>query len=315
VSPEGGPADAPLAGLRVVCFESRRSTESSRMIARLGGEPVEAPTLREMPLRGPEGLDALEQDLLAGAPLLLVLLTGVGTDLMIEGLQQNLPKQRVLELLTSPSTAIVCRGPKPHAILKPLGIKPTLIVGEPNTWRDVLREIDAHDLASGRHVFVQEYGRTNAELVAGLEQRAVLSVRQVKTYAWTLPEDLAPIHSAIERIVAGDADVALFTSGIQLTHLLQIAEERGQSAGLRAGLAKLVIASVGPLMTETLIAAGLPPDIEPEHPKLGHLMVALGAQARGKLAEKRTAGVAARSASVNDADGVEIEARSGPAGG
>jgi uroporphyrinogen-III synthase len=257
------------------------------MIARQGGEPVEAPTLREVPLRGPSGLDALEQELQAGTQVLLVLLTGVGTELMIEGLEQSLGRPRALELLTSPSTAIVCRGPKPHAILKPLGIKPTLVVGEPNTWRDVLREIDAHDLARGRRVFVQEYGRTNAELVAGLEQRDVASVRQIKTYAWTLPEDLAPIHSAIERIVAGDADVALFTSGIQLTHLLQIAEERGQAAGLRAGLAKLVIASVGPLMTETLVAAGLPPDIEPEHPKLGHLMVALGAQARGKLAEKR----------------------------
>ena len=257
------------------------------MIARQGGEAVEAPTLREVPLRGPAGLDALEQELLAGSPLLLVLLTGVGTELMIEGLQQNLAKERVLELLTSASTTIVCRGPKPHAILKPLGVKPTLVVGEPNTWRDVLREIDAHDLARGKRVFVQEYGRTNAELVAGLEQREVASVRQVKTYAWTLPEDLAPIHAAIERIVAGDADVALFTSGIQLTHLLQIAEERGQGALLRAGLAKLVIASVGPLMTETLRAAGLPPDIEPDHPKLGHLMVALGAQARDKLAEKR----------------------------
>jgi uroporphyrinogen-III synthase len=271
----------------VVCFESRRSAEASRMIARQGGEPVEAPTLREVPLRGPTGLDALEQELLAGTQVLLVLLTGVGTELMIEGLGESLSRQRTLELLTSPSTAIVCRGPKPHAILKPLGIKPTLVVGEPNTWRDVLREIDAHDLARGRRVFVQEYGRTNAELVAGLEQREVVSVRQVKTYVWTLPEDLAKVHAAIERIVAGDADVALFTSGIQLTHLLQIAEERGQGAGLRAGLSKLVIASVGPLMTETLVAAGLPPDIEPEHPKLGHLMVALGAQAREKLAEKR----------------------------
>ena len=287
VPPPTNAGPLPLQGMRVVCFESRRSAESSRMIARQGGEPVEAPTLREVPLRGPSGLDALEQDLLAGVPLLLVLLTGVGAELLIEGLEQNLPRGRVLELLTAPSTTIVCRGPKPNAILKPFGIKPAVVVGEPNTWRDVLREIDAHDLARGKSVYVQEYGRTNAELLQGLAERAVLSVRQVKTYAWALPEDLAPLYAAIERIANGDADVALFTSGIQLTHLLQIADERGQTARLRAGLAKLVIASVGPLMTETLVAAGLPPDIEPEHPKLGHLMVALSAQAREKLAEKR----------------------------
>ncbi|MES1182720.1 MAG: uroporphyrinogen-III synthase, partial [Myxococcales bacterium] len=124
-------------------------------------------------------------------------------------------------------------------------------------------------------------------LVQGLADCAAASVRQVKTYAWTLPEDLAPLHAAIERIANGEAEVALFTSGIQLTHLLQIAEERGMTARLRDGLSRVVIASVGPLMTETLVRAGLPPDIEPEHPKLGHLMVALAAQARAKLAEKR----------------------------
>src|SRR6188508_2429895 len=89
----------PLSGLRVVCFESRRSAESSRLIARQGGEPIEAPALREVPLRGPQGLDALEADLLAGKALLLVLLTGVGTDLMIEGLSLTQPRARVLELL------------------------------------------------------------------------------------------------------------------------------------------------------------------------------------------------------------------------
>jgi uroporphyrinogen-III synthase len=232
-------------------------------------------------------LDALEKDLLDGVPLLLVLLTGVGAELLIEGLEQNLPRARVLELLTSTSTIIVCRGPKPHAILKPLGIKPAVVVGEPNTWRDVLREVDAHDLARGKSVYVQEYGRTNDELVRGLEQRAPSSVRLVKTYAWTLPDDLSPLYAAIERIADGDAEVALFTSGIQLTHLLQVADARGMTERLRAGLSRLVIASVGPLTTEVLVAAGLPPDIEPEHPKLGHLMVALAAQARRKLAEKR----------------------------
>ncbi|HXK19715.1 MAG TPA: uroporphyrinogen-III synthase [Polyangiaceae bacterium] len=277
----------PLQGLRIVCFESRRSAESSRMIARQGGEPVEAPSLREVPLRGPAGLDSLEGDLLSGVPVLLLLLTGIGAELMIEGLSQSLSRERVLELLTRPEVAIVCRGPKPHAILKPLGIKPALVVGEPNTWRDVLREIDLHDFARGRSIYVQEYGRTNTELLAALQERGPLSVRQVKTYAWALPEDLAPLHAAIERIAQGEAEVALFTSGIQVTHLLRVAEDRGATERLLAGLSRVVIASVGPLTTEALVAVGLAPDIEPEHPKLGHLMVALGALAAKKLAEKR----------------------------
>jgi len=287
--PPSESAPLPLGGLRVVCFESRRSAESSRMIVRQGGEPIEAPSLREVPLRGAAGLDALEADLLGGAPVLLVLLTGVGTDLMIEGLSQSMTRARALELLKAPSTTLVCRGPKPHAILKPVGIKPAVLVGEPNTWRDVLAAVDAGDLARGRSVYVQEYGRTNAELMLGLEQRGAKSVRQIKTYAWALPDDLAPLHDAIERIARGDADVALFTSGVQVTHLLQVAAERGASERLRDGLSRLVIASVGPLTSEALRAVGLSPDIEPEHPKLGHLMVALAALAAKRLAEKRAA--------------------------
>jgi uroporphyrinogen-III synthase len=276
-----------LNGLRVVCFESRRSAESSRMIARQGGEPVEAPSLREVPLRGPLGLDLLEAELLQGVPVLLVLLTGVGADLLIEGLSQTLPREQVLSLLNAPTTTIVCRGPKPHAILKPLGVKPAIVVGEPNTWRDVLRELDAQNLVRGKSVYVQEYGRTNAELMQGLEERAALSVRQIKTYVWALPDDLGPLRAAIERIASGDAEVALFTSGVQLTHLLEVAEQLGASERLRAGLRRVVIASVGPLTSEALRAADIEPDIEPEHPKLGHLMVALGTLAAQKLAEKR----------------------------
>lgn len=283
--PVAGPM--PLSGLRVVCFESRRSAESSRMIARQGGEPVEAPSLREVPLRGPAGLDALEHDLLGGQPLLLILLTGVGAELMVEGLSQSLPRERVLALLSAPSTTIVCRGPKPHAVLKACGIKPALVVGEPNTWRDVLRELDAADLVRGRAVHVQEYGRSNLELMDALAGRAPGSLRQIKTYEWSLPQDLAPLEAAIERIARGDAEVALFTSGIQVTHLLQVAERLGATERLRAGLGRLVIASVGPLTSQTLLDAGLVPDIEPEHPKLGHLMLALAAQAAEKLAEKR----------------------------
>lgn len=276
----------PLSGMRVVCFESRRSAEASRLIARQGGEPIEAPSLREVPLRGPAGVDALESDLQRGAPLLLILLTGVGAELLIEGLSQSSSLAVALELLTRPTTTIVCRGPKPHAVLKSFGVKPAVVVGEPNTWRDVLREVDAQQLARDRLVYVQEYGRTNGELLRALEQRAP-SVRQIKTYAWALPEDVGPLVTAIERLARGDAEAALFTSGVQVTHLLRVAEQRGLLEGLLTGLQRVVIASVGPLTSEALIAAGLPPDIEPEHPKLGHLMLALAALGPEKLATKR----------------------------
>ena len=59
----------------------------------------------------------------------------------------------------------------------------------------------------------------------------------------------------------------------------------GQTA-LRGWLFYLIVPQ-GPLTSEVLSSAGFPPDIEPEHPKLGHLMVALAARGPEKLAEKR----------------------------
>ncbi len=293
VESEPAPAALPLAGLRIASFESRRSTETSRMIARQGGEPVEAPSLREVPLHGPAGLEPLLQDLQGGARVLLVLLTGVGTDLLIEGLGQRVPSEQALQLLTAESVKLVCRGPKPYAVLKRFGIAPALVVGEPNTWRDVLRELDELALVPGSSVYLQEYGRTNAELVEGISSRGAASVRLVKTYEWALPEDLEPLRLAIGRIAQGQVEVALFTSSVQVTHLLKVARTLGLFEPLMAGFSRMVVASVGPLTTEALVAAGLTPDIEPAHPKLGHLIAALGAQAAQKLAEKRRAGPAA----------------------
>ena len=59
-----------------------------------------------------------------------------------------------------------------------------------------------------------------------------------------------------------------------------------RDAWLRAAN-QCVIASIGPTASETLREAGLPPDIEPEHPKMGHLVQAAAAKAREVLAKKR----------------------------
>jgi uroporphyrinogen-III synthase len=80
---------------------------------------------------------------------------------------------------------------------------------------------------------------------------------------------------------AAEIAIALFTSAQQVEHLLQIAAEEGREAELRTALARsIIVASVGPTTSETLRAHGLPVDIEPEHPKMGHLVAAAAARWR-----------------------------------
>ena len=125
----------------------------------------------------------------------------------------------------------------------------------------------------------------NAHIIAALEQLGAL-VTSIPIYRWALPEDLAPLRGAIERILGGEAEVALFTNGAQVDHLLQVADLENMAGALRHGLKKIVIGSVGPVCTQVLRQFGLEPDIEPVHPKMGALIVQVAARAPEILAKR-----------------------------
>src|SRR5687767_9430683 len=154
-----------LNGLRVVSFESRRSREMAELIRNFGGEPIQAPSMREVPLTDQHEAFAIGETLLAGRQDMLILLTGVGTRLLIEALSTRWPRDEVVAALGR--LALVCRGPKPVAALKEVGLASALTVPEPNTWRDVLSALDRALPIRGQRVVVQEYGARNDELLAG----------------------------------------------------------------------------------------------------------------------------------------------------
>src|SRR5436309_14605726 len=67
-----------LKGLTVISFESRRTKEMAELIRRYGGEPIVAPSMREVPLsENRAALDLLPQ-LEAGKFDWLILMTGFG---------------------------------------------------------------------------------------------------------------------------------------------------------------------------------------------------------------------------------------------
>ena len=84
-------------------------------------------------------------------------------------------------------------------------LTPWLTAPEPNTWREVLSALDDKQqefTLSGKRVAVQEYGASNPDLLAGLEDRGA-RVTRVPVYQWALPEDLAPLEAAVRAIAAG----------------------------------------------------------------------------------------------------------------
>jgi uroporphyrinogen-III synthase len=161
----------------------------------------------------------------------------------------------------------------------------TVAVPEPNTWRELLAATAARPEHS---IAIQEYGKSNPELLAGLRARGA-EVTAVRVYQWDLPEDTAPLREAARRIGEGDADVVIFTTSIQLTHLFRIAAEAGVEKALHNNLLHMVIASIGPTTTEALEEFGLVPDLVPSHPKMGFLVKETADQASAILERKRAA--------------------------
>jgi uroporphyrinogen-III synthase len=98
---------------------------------------------------------------------------------------------------------------------------------------------------------------------------------------------LHPLRDAIQNIVDGRVDVALFTNATQVYHLFKVAAEDNLDARVRYALQSVVIASVGPVCTEALKRVGLKPDIEPRHPKMGSLVAETAASAQRFLTAKR----------------------------
>jgi uroporphyrinogen-III synthase len=138
----------------------------------------------------------------------------------------------------------------------------------------------------GRRVAVQEYGARNEELLAGLQQRGA-RVTTVPVYGWALPEDTAPLRTAIERVVAGEVAVALFTSATQVENVFRVAIEMGRADALRGAFrGRVVVASIGPITTAALLEHGVEPDLRPEHPKMGHLVAEVARQAVDLLERK-----------------------------
>jgi uroporphyrinogen-III synthase len=274
-------------GLRVLTLESRRSRELGTLILNFGGVPVAAPALREVSLESNPAALKFAEALVRNEFDLVVLLTGVGTRALISVVERHGNRDGFIEALGRTKTA--ARGPKPVAALRELGLAPWLTAPEPNTWHDLVMALDDRVGKSGLHgwrVAIQEYGVPNPGLVLALETRRA-SVTRVPVYRWALPEELGPLEAAIDGIGCGSFDVVLFTTGVQVSHLLRVAGDLGKEAAVRSGLANMVVASIGPTTTETLRKNRLEPDLEPTHPKMGFLVKEAAAGARAILSAKR----------------------------
>ena len=264
---------ASLDGKVVAYLETRMGSEMGSLIERHGGVPYPAPVLQEIYRSDSPDVQQLVDDLCRGAVQIMVLLTGVGTQALIESATAMGRREEFLQSLDH--RTIIARSPKPARVLRRHKVHIDLMPPEPFTSQDMLdslADINLQDM----ELAVQAYGAPNGFLTRNLTERGA-NVREVSLYTWGLPADLGPAIGLIDELPTGRIDALAFTSQPQVGNLFSIASQAGNEEALRAGLEKktLAIASVGPVCTRRMLEAGIRVDVEPEHPHMGNLIMAL----------------------------------------
>jgi len=236
------------------------------LIEREGGVPFVAPSVRERAVDASAVAAEFVERLEAGEFDMVICMTGVGLAFLRDACPSG---ERFAAALRR--AAIVSRGPKPLAVLRALGVPVAVVVPEPNTWKEIVEAVAARP---ERRIAVQEYGRSNPEMNAALEALGA-RVTPIAGYRWELPEDLEPLREAVRRLAAREVDVVLFTSSIQLDHLLAVARTMSLEAEVLATLTgEARVASIGPVMTSALEARGIKAQVVPRQPKMWALVKA-----------------------------------------
>lgn len=278
-------ATSGFTGMTVAAFESRMADHMAKLITRHGGNPLVAPSIQEFPLENNTEALNCAKHLMAGDVDLLILLTGVGTRTLVDVWKTRFPLDAIKQALTK--TTLVCRGPKPVAALKELGLKPHITVPEPNTWQAVLHTLDVWkpEGLTDLRIAIQEYGTANTELAQGLIERGA-RVTSVAVYRWALPDDVEPLKRTLRSIVDGNVSVLLFTSAVQVDHVVKLLDATGELAAFRDALAKTMVASIGQVTSQRLLDHHFPVDFEPSHARMGTLVKEAGEHVREILAHK-----------------------------
>jgi len=257
---------------RIALLEARMSGEMAGLIKRYGGQPYSVPAVREVPVDSSAQVATFIDHLVEQRLRVVVCFTGVGVTALFREAERLGRLPTLLEILQK--TTVVCRGPKPVAVLKRYQIPIAASAQEPHTTNELLEVLRPLDL-QGKGVGIVHYGERNAQVIEALQQKGAYA-EELCLYEWQLPEDITPLQTLVRELLAQNVAAVVFTSQVQVRHLFQIATDLHASQELIQALNnKTIVASVGPTCTGVLYNFGVTPDVEPEHPKMGHLVKAL----------------------------------------
>lgn len=248
-----------LANRTIALAEGRQLEELARMLEKEGANALRCPMVSILDAPDDAPLLAWLDRLQAGEFAWVILLTGEGLRRLLGCADRHGRRNAVIEALTKTRTLI--RGPKPGKALKEIGLTATMIAQTP-TSDGVIATLRPMNL-QGLTVGVQLYNESNPPLEQFLRAAGATPI-MVQPYIYAPASDTERVGQLIQQMADGKVDALVFTSAPQVDRLFTVAEERQASALLMAGLARTLVAAVGPLVQENLQNRGVTVQVCPE---------------------------------------------------
>lgn len=266
----------PLANRTVALAEGRQLEELVQMLEKEGATALRCPMLSILDAPDDQPILAWLESLRAGAMDWVILLTGEGVRRLLACAERHGLRDACVAALAK--TRTITRGPKPGKAMKEVGLTPTLIAQAPTTDGVIasLRSVPLHGLTVG----VQLYNHSNPPLEQFLRDAGARPVT-VQPYIYAPASDAERVVEMFQAMADGKVDAIVFTSSPQIDRLFQVADDRQANDLLRQGLAKTLVAAVGPIVAESLHKRGIEVQVCPEQ---GFVMKNLVTQLKRKMA-------------------------------
>ena len=236
-----------LHGRTIAVAESRELEVFATLLERRGARVLRYPLVTILDAPDPTPVLAWLRHFATGGCDDLVLLTGEGLRRLHACLRRHEPRLEEDFLAALTTVRKLTRGPKPARALRELGLQPELAAEAPTT-AGVIATLARLELA-GRRVGVQLYGEPNPALIGFLEAAGALPL-PVSPYVYAAASDAAQVRELLQRMQRGEVDAIAFTSKAQVERLFR--EEPAEA--VRAALANVAVAAVGPVVAAALAA-------------------------------------------------------------
>lgn len=249
----------PLSGKTIALAEGRQLEELAALLEKEGATIFRCPMLNILDAPDSAPIIAWLRALIAGQFDCVVLLTGEGLRRLIGVAERNGIKDQAIAAFGKAKS--ITRGPKPGQALKEIGLKPTIVAAAPTT-DGVIATMKSQPLA-GKTVGVQLYSNANPPLTDFLAA-AGADVQSIQPYVYAPAADADRVAELIVKAARREVDAIVFTSSPQVDRFYEVAQDRQLQDVWKHALDRVMIASVGPVVSETLVRKGARVDVQPE---------------------------------------------------